>query len=117
MPPATRYRYVVLALLCALAMITYMDRAANGSAKNLIMQDLNANGSNYDAKDFFYVLMAFQLAYALFEVPSGFLGDTYGPRSTLLRVVLWWTLFVALTALTGLTLPGGFYVEIGRAHV
>ena len=109
MPRPTRYRYVVLALLCALAMITYMDRAANGSAKTAIMKDLNANGSSYTVDDFFYVLMAFQLAYALFEVPSGFLGDTFGPRSTLLRVVLWWTAFVALTAFTGLTLPGGLY--------
>ena len=109
MPRPTRYRYAVLALLCALAMITYMDRAANGSAKTAIMKDLNANGSAYTVDDFFYVLMAFQLAYALFEVPSGFLGDTFGPRSTLLRVVLWWTVFVALTAFTGLTLPGGLY--------
>ena len=109
MPRPSRYRYVILALLCALAMITYMDRAANGSAKTAIMKDLNANGGSYTVDDFFYVLMAFQLAYALFEVPSGFLGDTFGPRSTLLRVVLWWTVFVALTAFTGLTLPGGLY--------
>jgi len=109
MPPPTRYRYVILALLCALAMITYMDRAANGSAKTAIMQDLNANGSAYTVDDFFIVLMAFQLAYALFEVPSGFLGDTYGPRAILFRVVVWWTVFVALTAFTGLTLFGTFY--------
>ena len=108
MPP-TRYRYVVLSLLCALAMITYMDRAANGSAKAAIMADLNADGGHYTVDHFFYVLMAFQLAYALFEVPSGFLGDTFGPRSTLLRVVMWWSAFVALTALTGLSLPGGLY--------
>src|SRR5207237_7659791 len=54
--------------------------------------------------------MAFQVAYAIFEVPSGWLGDTRGPRSTLLRVVSWWALFVALTGFTGWTLPGGIYV-------
>ena len=32
----TRVRYAILALLCVLAMITYMDRAANGSAKKAI---------------------------------------------------------------------------------
>ncbi|MGL6074652.1 MAG: MFS transporter [Fimbriiglobus sp.] len=109
----TRYRYFILGLLCILAMITYMDRAANGSAKDAIMADLNANGSSYNKDDFFKVLMAFQLAYALFEVPSGFLGDRFGPRSTLLRVVLWWTAFVALTGLTGMTLPGGIYIGFG----
>ena len=33
----TRIRYGILGLLCILAMITYMDRAANGSAKKAIM--------------------------------------------------------------------------------
>ena len=107
---ATRIRYSILFLLCLLAMITYMDRAANGSAKKAIMADLNAAGSTYTEDDFFIVLMAFQLAYALFEIPSGWLGDTRGPRSVLLRVVIWWSAFVALTGLTGLTLPGGIYV-------
>jgi len=87
----TRYRYVILALLCFLAMITYMDRAANGNAKADILADLNkerADDRQLDIEnDYFLVLMAFQLAYALFEIPSGWLGDTYGPRTTLLRVV------------------------------
>ena len=102
----TRTRYAILVLLCFLAMITYMDRAANGSAKKAIMADLNADQLSagkapYDEEDFFIVLMAFQIAYAVFEVPSGWLGDTRGPRSTLLRIVIWWSLFVALTGLRG----------------
>jgi ACS family glucarate transporter-like MFS transporter len=97
----TRVRYTVLFMLCLLAMITYMDRAANGSAKKAIMADLNAGGSSYTEKDFFWVLIAFQLAYAIFEIPSGWLGDTRGPRSTLLRVVLWWSAFVGLTGFVG----------------
>jgi ACS family glucarate transporter-like MFS transporter len=107
----TRVRYAVLALLCALAMITYMDRAANGSARGAIIADLNqtrpADAQLTDA-DFFYVLLAFQLCYALFEVPSGWLGDTYGPRGTLLRVVLWWSAFVFLTGFAGTSVLGVF---------
>jgi MFS family permease len=99
-------------------MITYMDRAANGSARDAIMGDLNAHmpdGKKYDKEDFFLVLMAFQLAYAIFEVPSGWLGDTRGPRQTLLRVVLWWSAFVFLTGFVGMTLlpeavVGGIFV-------
>jgi MFS family permease len=96
-------------------MITYMDRAANGSAKTAIMNELNGDlpegATKYKTEDFFIVLMAFQVAYALFEVPSGWLGDTQGPRSTLLRVVLWWTIFVALTGFTGMSLFGeAFYI-------
>jgi sugar phosphate permease len=97
----SRIRYWVLFLLCLLAMITYMDRAANGSAKKAIMDDLGVSED-----DFFIVLMAFQFAYALFEIPSGWLGDTKGPRSTLLRVVLWWSAFVALTGFVGLKHQG-----------
>ena len=109
----SKYRYVILALLCFLAMITYMDRAANGSAKADVLADLNKERSadrQLDLEnDFFIVLMAFQLAYALFEIPSGWLGDTVGPRSTLLRVVLWWSVFVALTGFTGQWLFGGLF--------
>ena len=107
-------------MLCLLAMITYMDRAANGNAKDAIMAELNeqqkqhklAAGESFQEKDlltkddFFWVLIAFQLAYAIFEVPSGWLGDIKGPRSTLLRVVLWWSLFVAITGFVGTTLLG-----------
>jgi len=107
-------------MLCLLAMITYMDRAANGSAKDEIMKELNEqqkqqklnSGESFQEKDlltkddFFWVLIAFQLAYAIFEVPSGWLGDIKGPRTTLLRVVLWWSLFVAITGFVGTTLLG-----------
>ncbi|HYH63704.1 MAG TPA: MFS transporter [Urbifossiella sp.] len=107
----TRVRYAVLALLCVLAMITYMDRAANGSARGAIIADLNASG-RYETPltdaDFFWVLIAFQLCYAIFEVPSGWLGDTAGPRSTLLRVVLWWSVFVFLTGFAGMSVFGVF---------
>ena len=106
---ATRVRYAVLGLLCALAMITYMDRAANGSARGAIIADLNQSRPASDQltdADFFYVLIAFQLCYALFEVPSGWLGDTAGPRSTLLRVVLWWSVFVFLTGFAGMSVLG-----------
>jgi MFS family permease len=40
---------------------------------------------------------AFNLGYALFEIPGGFLGDWIGPRKVLTRVVLWWSFFTAAT--------------------
>ena len=47
---------------------------------------------------------AFTLAYALFEIPAGWLGDRFGPRKVLLRVVLWWSFFTAATAQAGTAL-------------
>src|SRR5262249_51469925 len=36
-------------------------------------------------------------AYALFEIPGGWLADRYGARKTLSRIVLAWSLFTALS--------------------
>lgn len=96
----TRVRYSILGLLCVLAMITYLDRAMYGSAKDDMMHAVGR-----DPVDFFWVLSAFQLAYAIFEIPTGYLGDRFGPRKTLLRLVLWWSFFVAFTPAIGLFFP------------
>jgi len=50
-----------------------------------------------DNEQFGYILGAFSIAYALFEIPTGTLGDRIGPRRVLTRVVLWWSAFTALT--------------------
>jgi sugar phosphate permease len=50
-----------------------------------------------DNQSFGYILGAFSLAYALFELPTGILGDRLGPRKILTRVVFWWSGFTALT--------------------
>lgn len=46
------------------------------------------------------VFGAFTLAYALCEIPSGFLGDRSGPRRVMLRISLWWAAFMAATGRT-----------------
>lgn len=84
----TGVRYTILLLLCCLAMITYIDRAVVSNAKDDIMDSVGQ-----DRADMYYLLVAFQLAYALFEIPTGWLGDRFGPRSTLFRIVIWWTIF------------------------
>jgi MFS family permease len=44
-----------------------------------------------------WVFGAFGWAYALFEIPGGYLGDRIGPRAVLMRIVLWWSFFTAAT--------------------
>jgi MFS transporter, ACS family, glucarate transporter len=39
------------------------------------------------------------LAYGIFEIPTGALGDRMGQRSVLTRIVLWWSGFTCLTGL------------------
>src|SRR3954452_9612969 len=88
----TRVRYGVLGFACALSMITYLDRVCFGTVAPYIQKEFGLSESEKG-----YLFTAFAFAYALFEVPSGWLGDVYGPRRTLIRIVLWWSLFTALT--------------------
>src|SRR5437763_4357392 len=91
----TRKRYWVVALGFALAFITYSDRAAIGQAASSIAADLRLSPVQMG-----YVFSAFGIAYAAFEIPSGWLGDWIGPRKVLLRIVLWWSFFTAATGWT-----------------
>src|SRR5262249_38535458 len=93
----TRARYGVLAFLCGLAFVPYIDRICISKAAPLIEAEL---GLSHTAMGF--VFGAFTVAYGLFEVPTGRWGDRYGSRGVLTRIVLWWS---ACTALTGCVWP------------
>jgi len=86
------YRFRVLALLFALVLVMYLDRLCIAVAGPRIQRDLSISPSHWG-----WVIGAFTLSYALFEVPSGMLGDRIGARRVLTRIVLWWSAFTALT--------------------
>jgi len=92
MPPTTRVRTRVLAFAFLLAVVTYLDRICISAAAPFIMEDLHLTILQMSA-----VFSAFTLAYSLFEIPSGWLGDIRGPRRVLTRIVLWWSAFTMLT--------------------
>src|SRR5262249_4751916 len=41
----------------------------------------------------------------------GWLGDVFGPRKTLIRIVLWWSFFIAVTGLVG-RISGVFVFDV-----
>ena len=88
----TPYRYRVVIFLCALATLTYLDRICISIVGVRLKADLGLNNT-----EFGWVLASFALAYALFEIPSGVLGDKIGPRAVLIRIVIWWSLFTIIT--------------------
>jgi MFS transporter, ACS family, glucarate transporter len=92
MPP-TRALGRVLAFAFLLAAVTYLDRICISAAAPFIMEDLHLSVLQMSV-----VFSAFTLAYSLFEIPSGWLGDVQGPRRVLTRIVLWWSAFTMLTA-------------------
>ncbi len=92
------YRYRVLALLCWLTTLTYMDRICISIVGVRIKAALHLSNEQFG-----WVLAAFALAYAIFEIPSGMLGDRIGPKKVFIRIVIAWSVFTALTGLaTGL---------------
>ena len=86
------YRYRVLVLLFFLVLIMYLDRLCIAVAGPRMQHDLGLS-----PRDWGWVMGAFTLSYALFEIPSGVLGDRVGPRKVLTRIVLWWSTFTAAT--------------------
>ena len=88
----TRARHIVTAFAITLAVITYIDRAAINVAALYITKDLGLSTIQMG-----HAFAAFAWAYALFEIPGGWLGDRIGPRRVLLRIVLWWSFFTAAT--------------------
>jgi len=103
----TRVRYVVLAFACVLSMITYMDRVCFGAVAPQLASELSLES----VADLKWAFTAFSLAYAIFEIPSGWLGDLWGPKKTLFRIVLWWSACTALTGIVGWTI--GTYMVAG----
>jgi len=75
---AIPYRYRVLVLLCSLTTLTYLDRICISIVGVRIKSEFHLNNEQFG-----WVLASFALAYALFEIPSGMLGDRIGPRAVL----------------------------------
>jgi sugar phosphate permease len=80
-------------------MITYLDRITISLVGVRIKTAFHLSNT-----EFGWALGAFALAYAIFEIPSALLGDLIGQRKVFLRIVLWWSIFTALTGvINGLT--------------
>lgn len=88
----TRARYFLIAILFFHTINTYMDRACISSAAESIQADLDITKQMMG-----YIFGIFAIGYALLQVPSGWMADTYGPRKLLTGVVALWSFFTMLT--------------------
>ena len=88
----TGVRYGVLAFLAAMAFVLYLDRACINQAAPIIKKELGISETQKGL-----IFGAFGLAYLIFEIPAGWWGDRYGSRRILTRIVIWWSVFTALT--------------------
>ena len=85
-------RRVVLFFAVTLAIITYVDRVCISQAAPAMQEELGLTKIQMG-----YAFAAFGWAYALFEIPGGWLGDRIGPRKVLMRVVSMWSIFTIAT--------------------
>lgn len=88
----TRVRHVVLWLTVLAYMITYMDRVVISTTAPLIQKEFG-----FSVITMGWIFSVFQIGYAIFQIPGGWLGDRIGPRRALTGVVVWWSAFTALT--------------------
>ena len=87
-----RSRLKLLGFTFVLSLITFLDRVAIGGAAPAIRADLGLSPAQMG-----WAFSAFTFAYAAFEIPTGWLGDRFGPRKILTRIVLWWSAFTMAT--------------------
>jgi MFS family permease len=115
-------RYAVLAVFCSLAFLTYLDRICIMRVQGEIERDLGfaeltaadearlrsaelAGRPGARAKlerdrateRMSWVFASFLMGYLLFEVPGGWMGDRWGARRVITRIVIAWSIFTALT--------------------
>jgi MFS transporter, ACS family, glucarate transporter len=90
------YRFRVLVFLFFLIIITYLDRNCISLVGTQIKAEFGLSNEQFGL-----VLAAFSLAYAVFEIPAGMMGDRFGQRVMFIRIVLLWSLFTILTGFTG----------------
>jgi len=86
-------RHIVVGLLGLVSIITFLDRMAIAVTGTTIQAELGITPAEWG-----WVLGAYVIAYALFEVPSGAMGDRHGYRRELTRITVWWSVFTAATA-------------------
>src|SRR5215472_526719 len=101
--------HVVLAMLCVMYFITYIDRENIGTAASEIQKELHLSNTQLGL-----VFSAFAYPYLLFQIIGGWVGDRFGPRQTLFWCgVIWAAATIATGAVTGIVTLFAARVALG----
>jgi ACS family glucarate transporter-like MFS transporter len=76
----------MIAVTTAVAVMLYLDRVCLSIVQKQIRPDQKLTDEQWD-----YLLSAFFWAYALFQLPAGWLGDRFGPRAVLAAYLFLWS--------------------------
>src|SRR5438105_3524599 len=89
-------RWYILFLISLMYLITYLDRVNISTVAPVISKEFS-----FDKVTMGIIFSAFVWAYALFQVPGGWLNDRFGPRRVLTIIVAYWSVMTAATAAAG----------------
>src|SRR3981081_1146523 len=92
--PPTKTRWLVLLLISMMYMITYMDRTGISIAAPAMAKEFGLGQTAVGI-----VFSVFLWAYAIGQIPLGWLADRWGPRLVLLMIVPFWSLMTAMTVM------------------
>jgi sugar phosphate permease len=87
-------RWYILGLICLMYLITYLDRVNISTAAPEISKEFG-----FDRITMGVIFSAFVWAYAIFQVPGGWLSDRFGARPVLATIVAYWSVMTAATAM------------------
>ena len=88
-----RVRFSIVAMLFAVTIVNYADRATIAIAGPVLSKDLG-----FSPVQMGFIFSAFVWAYAMFQVPGGWLSDKLGARGVLASIVTYWSIMTAATA-------------------
>jgi sugar phosphate permease len=111
--PPTRTRWWMLGLFSLMYLICYLDRGIISVAQPEIRQTFGLNLSQMGL-----VLAAFTWAYAIGQIPVGWLGDRFGPRTVLIVLLCWTSTSAIMTGAAfglGSLFVARFLLGIGEA--
>lgn len=87
-------RYLVLGMLCLVAVIAYIQRAALSFPAKEIASDLRLQDV---AIDMGWIQFAWYFSYAMFQIPSGWFADRLGSRRALAMLCALWSIATLLS--------------------
>lgn len=73
--------------------VNYLDRTVMSVAAPTMMKEMNIGSTEMG-----FIMSAFFMSYAAFQIPAGLIADRIGQRICLLVAVVWWSLATAATA-------------------
>ena len=103
--PASRVRYLILAMLFLVTAFNYADRATLSITGSAMQKEFGLEASSLG-----FIFSAFAWAYVAAQIPGGWLLDKFGTRLVYAGSIALWSLFTLLQGIPGFVLGGSAIV-------